>query len=655
MFSVILLLVIVFLAWKAAPREREEDVHVHGAGQIGLLAALALFGVDYFTSYFYATGEMMSALHPYNLQQYAYIPVMVIGLANLVFGALYMYALGIFRDGGGSYTASMRYLLPTVSLIVAVTLEQDYILTIVVSALSGGDQLLSILRAYGAAWYWHFAIGATLAGITWFLTIRGRGESARVVFTLLGIFVGLTLTMAVGLFLASRSGVPPRPSEEVRQVASVGEALLHLLTASMKGMVALTGLEAMSNGIQFVIDEDARIVKWGKMHLPRLQRLWSFYSGKVGIGRFVQTAFLFYGGLTTMFLSTFAIRFNVFDGTEGRTLVGNLAFIGFEQVSGGVVLFWAYQILAVMLLAAASLTAFQDLQATGWRDVAMGEIPEYVVYRDPRGTFTRSVNIAFGLAVLIMLLVRGQTTVAVPFYGIGVFVPITMMALAVRQHIRKNYVGRAHTWGMAGATLAAAWGALVFVGQVVGKWHEGGWVALIAFTVLAIMAHLVLLSPIGYRQPEQIHRIVRQKARVQGTMANIVEWQALRMQGYRYRLLIGIARFFEALGIRRPVRYEPPPPAGTYEEAIQEHVSEAPSLLEQFLEPAPEPHLGGAPNVTAPPLIGPDGRPIEPTVPESPLIAQTDETTRQHAEPGDAADGAADLPQEEQSKNEESG
>lgn len=649
MLSIILLLLIIFLSWKAAPREREEDVHVHGAGQVGLLAALALFGVDYFTSYFYATGEMMSALHPYGLQQYAYIPVVIIGLANIVFGGLYMYALGIFRDGGGSYTASMRYLLPTVSLVVAVTLGQDYILTIVVSALSGGDQLLSILKAYGAAWYWHFAIGAFLASITWFLTIRGRGESARAVFTLLGVFVGLTLTMAFGLIIASARGVPPYPPEEVQGVTSIGEALLHLLTASMKGMVALTGLEAMSNGIQFVIDEDAAIVKWGKRKLPQLKRLWEFYSGKVGIGRFVQTSFLFYGGLTTAFLSALAVRFNVFDGTAGRTLVGNLAYIGFTQLFGSDILFWAYQILAVILLAAASLTAFQDLQATGWRDVAIGEIPEYVVYRDPRGTFTRSVNIAFIIAVLIMFLVRGRTTVAVPFYGIGVFAPITMMALAVRQHIRKHLTGRARRWGLAGATIAAAWGALVFVGQVVGKWHEGGWIALIAFSVLALMAHLVLLSPIGYRQPAQIHRIVRQKARVQGTMANIVEWQALRMQGYRYTLLVAIARFFEMLGIRRPVRYEPPPPAGTYEEAVAEHMPEAPAFLEQYLQPRPEPHIGGAPLVTAPPRLGPDGKPIDTAVPGSQPIIGSQQAEHQESQ-APSTDGTTQPSQEKRSE-----
>src|SRR5512138_381117 len=183
-FSIALLLVFVYLAFRASPRERDEDAHIHGKGQIGVLAALALFGVDYFTSFYYATGELMSALHPYGLQKYGYIAVAVISIANFIFGALYMYSLGVFNEGGGSYTASMRYLKPTLSLIVAVTLIEDYVLTIVVSALSGGDQFLSVLGLYGQNWLYHFGIGATLAAITWYLTIRGRGESARVVFTL---------------------------------------------------------------------------------------------------------------------------------------------------------------------------------------------------------------------------------------------------------------------------------------------------------------------------------------------------------------------------------------------------------------------------------------------------------------------------------------
>ena len=555
-FSGLLLIAIVYIAFRIAPREKQESAHIHGAGQIGLLAALALFGVDYFTSYFYATGEMMSALHPYGLQKYGWIAVLVIAFANAVFGFLYMYSLGIFNEGGGSYTASMRYLSPGLSLVVAVVLLQDYIFTIVVSSLSGVDQLLSIFSLYSLDWLIRAGLGICLIGITWYLTIRGRGESARVVFTMLGIFVLMTVVMAIGLIVAKTRNVPPVPYTEPIQHATIWQAAFHMLTASMKGLVALSGLEAMSNGIQFVINEDAGIVKWGKKQLPKLQGLWNFYSGKAGIGRLVQTSFLFYGGITTAFLAYFAFHFNVFDGTLGRSLVANLSFIGFEEIPGGEILYWAYQILAVGLLAAASMTAFQDLQATEWRDVAMGEIPEIIVYRDKRGTFTRSVTIAFAVTILITFLIKGETSAGIPYYGIGVFMPIMVMGFAVRKHILATFKGRARRWGSLAAGFAAVLSGFVFVGQIVGKWQEGGWVVLISFSALVIIANLVLISPTGHREPVQIHRIVREKARVQGAMASIVEWQSLRMQEYRYGVLVGIARFFEWFGIHRPIQYE---------------------------------------------------------------------------------------------------
>jgi hypothetical protein len=422
----------------------------------------------------------------------------------------------------------------------------------------------------------------------------------------------------VGLFIAHFKGVPPVPVEEVPKAVPLSEALLHMLTAAMKGMVALTGLEAMSNGIQFIKNEDADIVKWGKRRLPRLNRLWGFYSGKSGIGRFVQTSFLFYGGLTTLFLTYFSIRFDVFDGTMGRTLVGNLAWFGFNEIPGGVILFWSYQILAVALLAAASMTAFQDAQATEWRDVAIGEIPEAIVYRDPRGTFTRSVTITFAIAVLIMFLVRGQTTVAVPYYGVGVFMPITVMGLAIRKHVLAHYTGRARTWGALGATISTILAGIVFLGQIVGKWEEGGWVVLISFSLLALAAHAMLISPVGYREPKQIHRIVREKARVQGAMASIVEWQSLKMQEYRYALLVSIARFFALFGVRRPLRYEPAPvPAGDYDHALHVDHPEAPSLLEQYLDnqPQPAPRLGGPPMQTVAPEMPGDGKILPESIP----------------------------------------
>jgi len=279
--------------------------------------------------------------------------------------------------------------------------------------------------------------------------------------------------------------------------------------------------------------------------------------------------------------------------------VGNLSYIGFNQMPGGEILFWAYQILAVFMLAAASMTALQDAQATEWRDVAIGEIPEVIIYRDKRGTFTRSVTITFIVAVLIMLLVKGKTTVAAPFYGVGVFMPIMVMGMAVRQHFLQNYTGRTRALGSLGAGFAAVLSGVVFVGQIVGKWEEGGWIRLITMTILVTSAHLLLISPLGHRSPEQIRRIVRDKARIQGAMGSIVEWQSVKMQQYRYSILVMISRFWALFGVIRPVRYDPPPPSGDYDHALHIDHPEAPSFLDQYIG-RPEPRMGGAPKQTEP-------------------------------------------------------
>ncbi|MCX7756285.1 MAG: hypothetical protein N2117_13730 [Anaerolineales bacterium] len=607
LFSLLLLALIVYLSWRAAPRERQEDAHVHGAGQVGLLAAIALFGVDYFTSYYYATGEMLHVLHPHGLDHLAYYAIFIIAIANITFGFLYMYFLGVFKEGGGSFAAAIRYLGPAVGLVVAVVLLQDYVFTIVVSTLSGADQLLSLGQWGNSPWYVNFLIGAAMVGTTWYITIRGRGESAQVVFTGLGIFVLLTLTMAVGLFIAKASGVPPLPRETEHIVAepSIWRALFYLIAAAMKGLVALTGLEAMADGIQFVIEDDPGFVKWGKKHLPRLNWLWNYYSGKTGIGRTVQTAFLFYGALTTLFLTYFGIHFQAYDGVQGRTLVGNLAYIGFTTLSeqGGVILFWAYQILAVGLLTAASMTAFQDLQAITWRNVAIGEIPEVVVYRNAKGTFTRPVTAAAIAAILIQFLVRGNTSTAIPFYGVGVFLPITIMGLAMRRHVQLNLTGRARTFGLFGTTFSIFLSSFILVGQIVTKWNEGGWVVLLTMAFLILISYIILISPAGYRDPQDIHRIIREKSRVEGPMGNVVEWQSLKMQEYRYKLLTSVADFMAIFGVMKPLSAEIPAPlpAGDYEDALKPKGRK--TFLEQYLasQPKTAPRLGGVPKETVSP------------------------------------------------------
>jgi hypothetical protein len=172
------------------------------------------------------------------------------------------------------------------------------------------------------------------------------------------------------------------------------------------------------------------------------------------------------------------------------------------------------------------------------------------------------------------------------------------MGLAIRQHILKHSTGRKRLWGSLGATFAAGLAGFVFIGQIVGKWSEGGWVVLISLSALILIAHAILLSPAGYRDPRQIHRIIRDKSHVQGPMGNIVEWQSLRTQEYRYQLLVALTRFFEMFGVHRPAPGDAPVVAGDYDHAVQIDHPDAPSLLAQYLNPPETPRLGGKPKET---------------------------------------------------------
>jgi len=93
--------------------------------------------------------------------------------------------------------------------------------------------------------------------------------------------------------VAHLKGIPAVVVNEVIEPASLRQAMYHMLTASMKGMVALSGLEAMSNGIQFVINEDVSLVKWGKQRLPKLKVCGIFIAANPASGVLSRPRFCF--------------------------------------------------------------------------------------------------------------------------------------------------------------------------------------------------------------------------------------------------------------------------------------------------------------------------------------------------------------------------
>src|SRR5260370_2627546 len=205
--GILLILVLLAIAIKLAPKG--VSIAGHDAGQLFLLAALPLFFIDFGTSAEYAAGELHKILAESNLQAYAGYADITIALLNIAFGGLYIYALGIFRDGGGADTASMRYLGPMAAIMVASLLLADYTLTVIVSSLSGADQLLSTVNALeSASPVVHIILGVGVAWLTCWLTLRGRKDASRVTFVILFMYAALMVITFVALWLHTVQAVP---------------------------------------------------------------------------------------------------------------------------------------------------------------------------------------------------------------------------------------------------------------------------------------------------------------------------------------------------------------------------------------------------------------------------------------------------------------
>src|SRR5258708_1627113 len=432
------------------------------------------------------------------------------------------------------------------AIMVAFLLLEDYTLTVVVSSLSGADQLLSTINALDASPIAHILLGVGIAFLTCWLTLRGRKDAARVTFVILFTYVALMLITFVALSVQTSQGVKaiadvngslvpivpmpmPGPNRSIANLVGV------VANSGLHGLVALTGMGAVSNGLQFIKDEDAFYVRWGKKHLEQWRGLWQFLSGRVGVGRTIQFGFLFWGGLTTTFNSYFSNYFNVIDKTNGRTLVGNLAYIGLIPL-GGFVLYFFRQVWSSLTLSFANMTAYEDIQSTAYRDGVRGILPVALVYRAPNGNFPRPVLLTFGVATLIMILVGGNTSAAIPFYGIGVFAPIAFMGFSVRQHLLHTKP-RGYKIAAGATFLIASLSVFIFMSQIVGKFEEGGWIRLITFSSLYIMGHIILLSKAGERSNAMAHHLIHDVSRIEGTMAELLTWQTNMMQTYRENLM----------------------------------------------------------------------------------------------------------------------
>ena len=366
----------------------------------------------------------------------------VVLLALLVLS--YSQVIGAYPGGGGAYAVSRQNLGIGWSKLAAASLIVDYVLTVAVSVAAG----VATLAAAFPALLPHATLLclAVLALIT-VLNLRGVGESARAfLLPTLVFIVGLLVVLAVGLVHPAVGAAPPAAPAGLS--GTVG--ILLVLKAFSAGCSALTGVEAIANGVPLF--REPRVAR-----ARRTEALLGTILAAMLLG-----------------LAVLARRYGVVPHA-GATVLSDIMILAV----GRGWLYYTVSVAVTMTLALAANTSFGGLPVLASLLARDRYLPHVFALRGDRLVFQHGVWVLAILAGFLLVAVHGNTDALIPLFAIGVFVGFTLSqsGLAIRW-VRL----RPRLWGLRvllNGTGAAATGlaALIFLFT---KFREGAWVVVLA-------------------------------------------------------------------------------------------------------------------------------------------------------------------------------
>lgn len=429
--------------------------------------ALAVLSSDAISSVAYATDQILfvlgGAIGLVALQFVIPISAVIVGLLVLV-GVSYQQTIHAYPGGGGSYTVARANLGRRSGLIAAAALLTDYILTVAVSV-SGG--VAAITSAYPALKMHTVAIGVAAIVLLMLVNLRGVRESGIAFSVPTYAFIGMMLVLiGVGFWKASH-GVVIAPSASPLNVdpASAtpganpaGYALLFLLLRGFaEGCAAMTGTEAISNGVQ-------------AFRAPSQKNAAAVLAWMVAI-------------LATFFLSVswLAKHYGAMP-TAAETVLSRLG----HTVFGEGALYYALQYSTFAILVLAANTAFADFPRLASILAHDDYMPKQLAARGDRLAFSNGIISLALVAILLVWLFKGDTNSLVPLYAVGVFVCFTLSQAGMVVHWLKS---RAPGWkwrAMLNGVGALATG-IVSVIQVATKFLEGAWIVVLLIPLLILL------------------------------------------------------------------------------------------------------------------------------------------------------------------------
>ncbi len=367
-------------------------------------------------------------------------------LAILVFS--YRQVIDAYPGGGGAYAVSRANFGPNASLVAGAALVVDYTLTVAVSIAAGVGSLTSAFPRLSSA---TVPICLAILAVVTLLNLRGLGEAARAfLLPTIAFIVGLLAIIAIGLVHPLALNVPQPGHSLVPTHGLETISVLLVLKAFSAGCSALTGVEAIANGVP--------------LFRPPRQVLAKRTEASLGI----ILAVMLVG------LAVLARRWHVGPRT-GQTVLSQIMAYAVGR-------HWAYYLVSLIItlvLALAANTSFGGLPVLGSLLARDNFLPHIFALRDDRQVFAYGIWALAVMSGVLMIAVDGRTERLIPLFAIGVFTGFTLSQSGLVVHWRRlrprHWRQRALVNSIGAVATAAA--TLIFLFT---KFTEGAWVVVVA-------------------------------------------------------------------------------------------------------------------------------------------------------------------------------
>ena len=429
--------------------------------RLGKATALAVFASDALSSVAYATEAILLQLIHAGTMVLSYS--LPIGFAIAVLIAIvvssYQQTIRAYPQGGGAYIVTKDNLGVLPGLVAGAALLIDYVLTVAVSVAAG---VVAMTSAVPALIPYRVILCVAAVAAIGTANLRGIRESGKLFALPTYLFIGsLGVLILYGAGGAIFDFLPEAPYQQ-HAPGLEGISLFLLLKAFANGCTALTGVEAVSDGVPAFTppeSQNARIVL--------------AWLGVILITLFVGVTYLAYD-------------FGIVPRPE-ESVLSQLA----QRVFGRGVLYYEIQAVTMLILLLAANTSFADFPRLSFFLARDRFIPRQFATQGDRLVFSNGIAILGGLAVALLVVFQGDTYALLPLYAVGVFLSFTLsQASMVRRWLKLRE--RGWYWRAALNGVGAVVTGIVMLTLAVTKFTEGAWIVIVllpVFVTVFIMIH----------------------------------------------------------------------------------------------------------------------------------------------------------------------